>query len=590
QQALENSDFAELSLTLRQTLNELSQEKSMDPKLIEKAKDLTEALLHDVSSQVDEQGCAEQSVYRRKTTNLLCQIRQILCCCCQTLKQEVAQGNEALSRQIAAGFASTQESLTTLAEEVAIGFDAVLSHLPCTPKIAITSLPFTITTPGVYCLSDNMTFTGSGAAITISGTTNVKLDLSNRNLTLTNPAAVGILITDSSEIAVVNDAILLNAPSLETTSAAVQIVSSTKVILDGLETVNTAKGIWIQGSTDIQIANAHLLLHSLDATLAATQGAIRVESSRNIQVVNTVIESSGFGLYVLDGSQNIYVANSKFWNSLINVLLRDGQNALLENIEVLTNISEIAYNLSNVQFGAGTVFFNSALIKDSVIANSNPALGFDNIAAVFAQNITIANSTVSGAGAVDPSDDYEPAVIHLGVADSNDDPTLVANTIFIYNNTLSNTAPLSTARIIRVETGSSGITIDNNLISGAILDGVLYDGTTQTAIKNNEISRNGNNGILFRANTSANVVLNNQIISNGFDGVRLETHPADRNLVQNNQVIGNSNIGIEDLGGNNQVYYNSAFSNGVNQYSGVPVSLVGAPGSTPVTLGENIAA
>jgi parallel beta-helix repeat protein len=585
QEASDNSFCAETCLALRQALTELAEAETPSLELLENAKALTEVALQEMSPEK----CAQDGIYRRKTTRLLCEIRRILCCCCHNLEREIAAGNEALSKQIAAGFQAVEEGITNLAEEIAIGFENVLERLPCTPPVAIDSVPFTITAPGTYCLLESVTYTGSGAAITISGVSNVKLNLENASITLTDPAAVGILIINSSEVVVQNDAISATAPSLDPASAAIQVVDSSKVIIDNVLTVNTAKGIWIQGSDNVRVSNSHLLLHSLDLAAGGPNGAIRAEGSRNIDIVNTVAENSIFGAALANGTRNVHISNSKFYNNAFNLFLRDGENVLIENSELLTDIADAPFLFNNIQIGTTAGLpFNNIIIKDSILSNTNPAPGFDNIIVLFGAGLKIENCILSTAGAI--LDGNGPAIVHLGIVDEIGDPLFVATDVFISNSILHNTIPGTTAHIVRSETGSSRIVINNSLLSGASLDGVNFVGATQSRIENSEISANGGNGIAVAGASSSNVIINNQISGNALDGVALSVGLTVNNLVQNNQVLGNGGIGIEDAGSANQVYYNSAFNNGGGDYAGVPGALVGAPGSFPVTLGQNIAA
>ena len=59
----------------------------------------------------------------------------------------------------------------------------------CTP-IKQTDLPLTITTAGVYCVSEPLTYTGTDSAITVNAD-NVKIDLCKQSLTATATAANG---------------------------------------------------------------------------------------------------------------------------------------------------------------------------------------------------------------------------------------------------------------------------------------------------------------------------------------------------------------------------------------------------------------
>jgi hypothetical protein len=93
-------------------------------------------------------------------------------------------------------------SFAALALGLAVAAPAAAETVNCTP---VTSVPVTITTSGLHCLTDNLTFQGqSGAAITIQAN-RVVLDLNGH--TLQGPAsgqAIGIHVSDSAHAIVRN--------------------------------------------------------------------------------------------------------------------------------------------------------------------------------------------------------------------------------------------------------------------------------------------------------------------------------------------------------------------------------------------------
>ena len=70
-------------------------------------------------------------------------------------------------------------------------------------ETVISSLPFTISTPGTYILSGNLNYTRSNAAITVEAS-NVVIDLKGFTLSATNTNSIGISVTDSEDFAIQN--------------------------------------------------------------------------------------------------------------------------------------------------------------------------------------------------------------------------------------------------------------------------------------------------------------------------------------------------------------------------------------------------
>ena len=73
----------------------------------------------------------------------------------------------------------------------------------------ITSVPYTITQPGFYFLTGNLTYNGTGNAITVSAN-NVTLDLMGFSLSYTGSAAQpnGIFMTGRSNVEIRNGSII----------------------------------------------------------------------------------------------------------------------------------------------------------------------------------------------------------------------------------------------------------------------------------------------------------------------------------------------------------------------------------------------
>src|SRR5262249_53370946 len=143
------------------------------------------------------------------------------------------------------------------------------------------------------------------------------------------------------------------------------------------------------------------------------------------------------------------------------------------------------------------------------------------------------------------------------------------------------------------EAGTTGIIVDNCSIESAVTAKIRFDGTINSVVKNSVISLGAGHGIILGTGALANTIDSNIISNNGVspavaDGIQV-TATATANLINNNDVTGNTGTGINNLGGiTDQFYYNNACNNGLIDCFGLPLVLVGAPGTVPVTLGQNI--
>ena len=229
-----------------------------------------------------------------------------------------------------------------------IGMQTVRAEtIDCT---AITSLPYTIATQGIYCLTGNLsTSIGSGSAIDIQ-TNNVTLDLNGYKLgglgAGDGTQANGIVAFSRKNITIKNGivrgfnvGIFLNAPPPYTsssghvvkgiladqnTSVGIQVVgvgntvsNDTVVDTGGSTVTNTAIGIRVVGSGAKLAANT---ISTTSAKSTATAYGIYLNTAnyslvQNNTVTDTASESgSSFAIYV-DNSTGVFLRNNNLANA-----------------------------------------------------------------------------------------------------------------------------------------------------------------------------------------------------------------------------------------------------------------------------------
>jgi len=145
---------------------------------------------------------------------------------------------------------------------------------------------------------------------------------------------------------------------------------------------------------------------------------------------------------------------------------------------------------------------------------------------------------------------------------------------------------------------SSGIVIENNLVSGALKDGIFLAATTASTVVGNTVINNGTNGIFLGEVSSSNVISNNVVNGNGFNPIASSIPPigngiaiatdSSMNIIQGNTVFNNAVNGIDDQGTNNQIINNIAYGNAGNNFSPATI-IVSTPGSATLA-GANISA
>ena len=212
----------------------------------------------------------------------------------------------------------------TAKAEVAVGpVDSLGNAIHCT-TIYAASLPYTISSSGVYCLAGSMNYTGSGAAITIQVNATwgppwgAVLDFGGFNLNGNNTTGqIGVLAADNGNYVIRNGTITNFLTGIKTNSATanviiseMRIVGSTDAIrVDGSGPVEIRKNFLQNASQLINVTNytSQISIHDnllLDQTLVTT-AAITFDANFSGTAFierNEVAHVSGDGIKISAGS------------------------------------------------------------------------------------------------------------------------------------------------------------------------------------------------------------------------------------------------------------------------------------------------
>ena len=124
----------------------------------------------------------------------------------------------------------------------------------CAPSIPIGSVPFICSNPGTYCVTKNLTWGGSGSAISITSS-NVEINFENFKLTLSSPTAdsVGISISNVSSVKIHNGEIQGNVSNLN--QIGINAYNGLSIGIFDMLISNIAVGINSDISSDISVDN-----------------------------------------------------------------------------------------------------------------------------------------------------------------------------------------------------------------------------------------------------------------------------------------------------------------------------------------------
>jgi len=397
--------------------------------------------------------------------------------------------------------------------------DAATSNTFCKPRccqevlacteIKQADLPYVITQPGKYCVNTDLTYIGTGPAITISNVENVKLFFNLSSLTLTNPAATGISIANSSEVVIEGDAI--NNSSLNPTGYGISIDQSEVVALNNLALINHFDGLHITSSTMVSMTN-------LSIERGANTGA-HVQNSRIITFDTSSFTSNSMGIRFYGDAnstpnKDCKVLNCSFFNSTgrTNLFGEQIDEFTMKSCTFLADVG-IPTTSSMVEFGnsaAPNLTATAIIIKDVNFSFQPNAqlprgiIGFDQSKLFIIDNMII-NSRIndrslftinSNRGLIKDSEDHNPnggsrielsskivfdnCIMDIFFFTADHCTTKNCTTfVFLRNSSFNNVIEHNTANTINIDGTSSRNVVDYNYYN------VLIPGVGNTITANN---------------------------------------------------------------------------------------------------------
>ena len=531
---------------------------------------------------------------------------------------------------------------------------------PCGDQHVIDKVPAVVDKPGKWCVKNDLEFTGAGNAITVTAN-NVTLNFGDHNLLIPSEGAVGIFANGVSELVILNYKISCSTVSTDPTVIAIHLLNCDKIIVDNVFTQNAFQGIFAENSTDVFIIHSRFKDHvgglgtrdtTSNGVKASGSTAVVIEESTftggganpgltnrtsgiqfnngctNCRVSNCqfapvdvgifaqqidglIIENSTFVCtlqtefgHVQTGSVGLNISNDVIIRNCIfncnessgcgGIILANGANNLIEDVTINSN-GNLGYSLllgTTPTEGFSSTGVNGVIIKNTLISNIDAVPGYDGIVLARADGVLIDNVIIDTNTAFAPG--YHPAAIHIGAADTVGDPSLVVTGLTIRDSVIMNTPDIG----IRSESGNKNIVVDNCSIAGGVTANIFFDDTSNSIIKNNEITASSGdittgdgNGLVLNTIASGsnnNSVIDNTITNNAGTGLLIASG-SKFNIIQNNLVSNNGNYGIDnEEATNTQIYFNTACNNGAGDCVGIPPALVTTPGSATSNAGTNI--
>lgn len=459
----------------------------------------------------------------------------------------------------------------------------------CGTEIVIDSVPFTASTPGKYCVNNDLTLPlGGGTAITVTAN-NVTINFNNHSLTLDDPTSVGISATGISELTIQNDVIQTPLISSSISSAAIELINCTKVTLDNIFTLNTFYGVSILGSNDVFITHSQFNNHS-GATSTVASCGIKVDASLTGAISsNIIVEESTFTEIITTnpgtlkanpilyqgGSVNCRVSSCNF-NNCASLLALIINGLIIENSTFAQPSNAV---LAAIQTGSGpatNLVANDIIIRGCILFSTTTVAGGSLIA------------VIQGDGCL-----IEDCV--LDIPNSSSEDAMYSNSPSARNCIMRNCLIRGslTGAAHAVDLGGQASIVDNCQIigggSGKNGSTVLFAaGCIDCVVKNSDISAGANVGVDIRGTSANSVLFNNIIRDNAGNGVQIDVG-AVKARVENNKVFANGANGIlNSAGTSSQIYFNTVCGNTSTDCMGFP-SLCQTPGTSGPVVGANVA-
>ena len=361
-------------------------------------------------------------------------------------------------------------------------------------------IPLVIDDPGEYVLKENICYKGPDTAITIASD-DVKLNLRNFSITLTNANATGIFVSDVSEVVIESDGII-NTSNDTQNGYGIYIADANKVLLSDIFTFNHFDGLFIENSSDVTILKSQFL----DPSNAGAE----VSASINVIFDGCVFPgSANNGLLFNGANQDCTLINSDFPDAeFTNLLVQQINGMRVENCS-FTNNGGDSGKPNLVQFGdvntpeqvANDIIFKNCTLVNRPPEDGNTApegLGLYNVSGVLVDSCVIDIDNTGQPQEIDLSG------IHIG----NGSGVQIGTNVTV-RNTLCK-GPSTDG--FYPDIGSTNIVIDNCLASDALKDGIFLAGTSASVVSNCTVVNNGTNGIFLGETSFDNAVINNVVI------------------------------------------------------------------------------
>lgn len=294
-------------------------------------------------------------------------------------------------------------------------------------------------------------------------------------------------------------------------------------------------------------------------------------------IANLSINSPGDAIRFMKISLHVVVENSTLAYSNRGFGIQDSSNITISNNTMVGGYYGII-----VECSSGSTVSNITIYNNTVTCGGNGILVTSSSGSTVS-NITISNNTIVGGYTgilLSSSDGYilsDTTLSHISISDNtiNNGGTGIhlsfSSGLTVSNSTISDNAVTGGSTGIYVSSSNNTMVL-NNIVTGAIYDGIIMPSSSNSTVSNNSIICGGN-GIIMPSSSSNSTVSNNTVTC-GSNGIIVSS--SSGSTVSDNTITGATNIGILlDNSGNS-----TASNNFINGSLNIGIVLSVSDGST----------
>ncbi len=405
---------------------------------------------------------------------------------------------------------------------------ALQADQTCNAPQVITQAGVTLTTPGFYCVANDLVFGTAGAAAITVASDGVTIDFDGHKLVLIDPTTVGISALNVTHLNIFNG-IIENVPAGSTSANAAFLFDGVQQgYVDNFTARNNFYGAFVRNSTDIRF-NRFYVNNSFGSNIRANENnrGFVVQNSTISNDLATQLASVGIRIgqsAVVGPNFDTTLENLEMYNAGI-FIAQQATGAIVRNVNMVINDPNYTFNFlqGGAQDNAVTGISGAAFgfqITDSTFTNLNANASFSGIEITEGNGAFLQNLTIITNAAGDNSPITNPIDAGVGLEIGFDETPIAGGAEGFYNLTADNLLITGGSKIgiiinATADNPNRGITIKNSSVTDATQALITARNVTGLVIKNNELMNTPGAGLVLSDGVKGAAIVDNEFLNIG---------------------------------------------------------------------------